>query len=157
RRPGRRKAISWLPTAGGLLTLAHNSGRPARHRVCPTTKESLMSGRASRRDFLKAGALTGVGFWIGGDAGADQPAPPPGAHDRLNVAVIGAGGRGGDNLRAVARTENIVALCDVDERRAANAYRDFPRAARHHDFRRMLDRERSIDAVVVSTPDHNHA
>jgi predicted dehydrogenase len=116
-----------------------------------------MSGRASRRDLLKAGALTGVGFWIGGDAGADQPARRPAANDRLNVAVIGAGGRGGDNLRAVARTENIVSLCDVDERRAAGAYRDFPRAARHHDFRRMLERERSIDAVVVSTPDHNHA
>jgi predicted dehydrogenase len=118
-----------------------------------------MSNQASRRDFLKAGALTGVGFWIAGDAGADEPTTRrrPGPGDRLNVAVIGAGGQGGGNLRAVARTENIVALCDVDDRRAADAYRDFPRATRYHDFRRMLDRERTIDAVVVSTPDHQHA
>jgi predicted dehydrogenase len=116
-----------------------------------------MSGRSSRRDFLKTGALAGVGFWVPGGADGDQPPRRPGPNERLNVAVIGAGGRGEDNLRAVARTENIVALCDVDERRAANAYRDFPRATRYHDFRRMLERERSIDAVVVSTPDHNHA
>jgi predicted dehydrogenase len=116
-----------------------------------------MSGRASRRDFLKAGALGGVGFWIAGGAGADQPTRRPGPNDRLNVAVIGAGGRGRDNLNAVAQTENVVALCDVDDQRAADAYRAHPRATRYHDFRRLLDRERSLDAVVVSTPDHNHA
>jgi predicted dehydrogenase len=117
----------------------------------------VMSRRATRREFLQVGALAGVGFWIAGDVGADQPARRPGPNDRLNVGVIGAGGRGGDNLRAVARTENIVALCDVDDDRAAAAYRDFPRATRYHDFRRMLDRERTLDAVIVSTPDHQHA
>jgi predicted dehydrogenase len=116
-----------------------------------------MSNHASRRDFLKAGALSGVGFWIAGSAEADTPTRRPGPNDRLNVAVIGAGGQGGHDMRQVARTENIVALCDVDDRRAADAYRDFPRATRYHDFRQMLDRERTIDAVVVATPDHMHA
>jgi predicted dehydrogenase len=118
-----------------------------------------MSRRASRRDFLKAGAVAGVGFWIAGDVGADQPARRPGPSDRLNVGVIGAGGQGSHNLHVVGRTENIVALCDVDDRRAAEggAFRDFARATRYHDFRRMLDRERTLDAVIVSTPDHQHA
>jgi predicted dehydrogenase len=116
-----------------------------------------MSSRASRRDFLKASAGLGVGFWIAAGVGADQPARRPGPNERLNIAIIGAGGQGHGNLRAVARTENIVALCDVDDRRAAAAYREFPKATRYQDFRRMLERERSIDAVVVSTPDHQHA
>jgi predicted dehydrogenase len=116
-----------------------------------------MSTSASRREFLQAGILSGVGFWVAGGVGADEPTRRPGPNDRLNIGVIGAGGQGGGNLRAVARTENIVALCDVDDRRAADAYRDFPRATRYADFRRMLERERSLDAVVVSTPDHTHA
>jgi predicted dehydrogenase len=115
-----------------------------------------MSSANTRRDFLRHGAAAGVGFWIAGGLRADTPRRP-GPNDRLNIGVIGAGGQGGSNLRAVARTENIVALCDVDERRAADAYRDFPRARRYQDFRQLLDRERNLDAVVVSTPDHQHA
>jgi len=120
-----------------------------------------MSRKTDRRDFLKAGALTGAGFWVGGGLAAQerQPAARPGANERLNVAIIGAAGRGRANLSAVARTENIVALCDVDDRpnRAGQAYERYPRAVRYSDFRRMLDRERNIDAVIVSTPDHQHA
>jgi predicted dehydrogenase len=115
-----------------------------------------MSRKTTRRDFLKATAAGGVGFWIAGQASGNPPRRP-GANERLNIAVIGVGGRGGDNLSAVARTENIVALCDVDDRQNGQAYTRFPQARRHHDFRQMLDRERNIDAVVVSTPDHQHA
>ena len=80
--------------------------------------------------------------------------PPP---DKLNLAVVGCGGRGFDNLQAVAG-ENIVALCDVDERRAAEAFAKYPRARRFRDYRKMLDAVHArIDAVVVSTPDHMHA
>jgi predicted dehydrogenase len=96
------------------------------------------------------------GFWPTSAQARDRPRRL-GPNDRLNVAVVGVGGRGGANLRAVSATENIVALCDVDDRRAAAGYKDFPKAARYADFRVMLDKQRDIDAVVVSTPDHQHA
>jgi predicted dehydrogenase len=76
---------------------------------------------------------------------------------RLDVAVVGVGGRGAANLNGVAG-ENVVALCDVDERNLLRASARFPSARLFADFRRMLDKVgRSIDAVVVSTPDHTHA
>jgi predicted dehydrogenase len=75
----------------------------------------------------------------------------------LNLAIVGCGGQGAENLRHVAG-ENIVALCDVDERRAAEAFRQHPDARRFRDYRKMFDTmHRQIDAVVVSTPDHMHA
>jgi len=118
--------------------------------------------RLNRRDLLKTTTLAGTGilaaqwgFWPG-DAKADEPRRL-GPNDRLNVAIIGAGGRGAANLGSIAPTENIVALCDVDENRAAASYRRFPQVAKYHDFRVMLDKQRDIDAVVVSTPDHQHA
>lgn len=79
------------------------------------------------------------------------------ANEKLNIAVIGCGGRGAGNLAGVAG-ENIVALCDVDQNRAAAAFARFPAAKKYRDFRKMLDQlEDQIDAVVVSTPDHTHA
>jgi predicted dehydrogenase len=78
------------------------------------------------------------------------------ANEKLNIGIIGAGGRGQDNLNEV-RSENIVALCDCDLRQAANSFKAFPNAARYQDWRKMLDTEKTLDAVVVSTPDHNHA
>ncbi|MDP7639429.1 MAG: Gfo/Idh/MocA family oxidoreductase [Candidatus Hydrogenedentes bacterium] len=76
--------------------------------------------------------------------------------DKLNIACIGVGGMGFNTLRAVMR-ENISFLCDVDEKRAANAYDMFPKAKRYSDYRRMLDTEhKSIDAVAVTTPNHTH-
>jgi predicted dehydrogenase len=54
-------------------------------------------------------------------------------------------------------TENIVAICDVDANHAANAAKDFPQAKVYADFRQMLDTQKNIDAVMVATPDHNHA
>ena len=77
----------------------------------------------------------------------------------LNVAVIGAGGRGTSNIgelhdRGLAK---IVALCDVDDERAAEMYARFPDVPKYRDFRKMLDTEKGIDAVVVATPDHMHA
>ena len=116
-----------------------------------------MSGQTTRRDFLKAGAAAGVGFWVAGTGEAAATRRRPGPNDRLNIGIIGAGGRGGGNLDAVAQTENIVAICDVDERQAGRAYQRFGRATRYTDFRQMLDKQRNLDAVVVSTPDHTHA
>jgi len=82
---------------------------------------------------------------------------PTAPSDKLNIACIGVGGRGGGNLKGVSG-ENIVALCDADMGRAGRAFRDHPRARQYQDFRKMMDEmENQIDAVVVSTPDHTHA
>jgi len=77
--------------------------------------------------------------------------------EKLNIAGIGVGGRGAGDLAEVS-SENIVALCDVDERHAAGTFKQYPKAKLYTDFRRMLDKEdKYIDAVVVATPDHTHA
>lgn len=85
--------------------------------------------------------------------GARQVAPS----GKLNIAGIGVGGRGGDDLEGI-ESENIVALCDVDWQSAAGTFQRYPNARRYRDFREMLDKEGdAIDAVVVATPDHVHA
>ena len=106
----------------------------------------------SRREFLKSSTLLGTGLFVSGARTTIAGTSP---NEKLNVAVIGPGGRGAGNLQGVS-TENIVALCDVDARRAASAFAAYPQAKVHQDFRKMLDAER-LDAVVVSTPDHIHA
>lgn len=112
-----------------------------------------MTRRIHRRDLLKGAAATGAGYFL--TAGATT-ATADGPSDKLNVAVIGIGGQGRANLNAVA-SQNIVALCDVDDKRAGDAYGKFPNAKKFYDFRRMFDKmEKQIDAVVVATPDHTH-
>ncbi len=113
----------------------------------------------SRRHFffgsLLAGAIPSGGF---GSTFSLKSAGYKSPNEKLNFAAIGSGGQGGANVRAAAPTENIVALCDVDDRRAAGTFKAFPKAATHRDFRRMLDKEAgNIDAVIVATPDHMHA
>ncbi len=78
--------------------------------------------------------------------------------DKLNVAGIGFGGRGKSVLANVAKTENIVALCDVDwSNPVERVFGTYPGAKRYKDFRVMLDSQKDIDAVVIGTPDHTHA
>ena len=77
--------------------------------------------------------------------------------DKLNIAVIGIGGMGNSNLKHVSPTENIVALCDVDDVLAAPVYKKYPNAKTYRDFRVMLEKQKDIDAVIVATPDHSHA
>ena len=85
--------------------------------------------------------------------GGPGKAPPS---EKLNIACIGVGGRGYAMAMNVS-TENIVALCDVDDKRGSKAFNEFAKAKRYHDYRRMLEKEgKSIDAVVVATPDHVH-
>lgn len=78
------------------------------------------------------------------------------ANDKLNIGVVGAGGKGAYDTDYCA-TENIVALCDVDETRAAKQLEKYPNAKFYRDWRKMLEREKTLDAVIVSTPDHAHA
>ena len=80
--------------------------------------------------------------------------------DKLNIAGIGAGGKGQSDITSFAESPNvnIVSLCDVDDRQAVTSRENFPKASYYNDFREMLDKEgKNIDAVSVSTPDHNHA
>ncbi len=77
-------------------------------------------------------------------------------NDKLNIAIIGAGGRGGSNTGNVA-SENIVALCDVNGRNLDGAAKKFPNARTFSDFRKVFDRPQDFDAVVVSTCEHTHA
>jgi len=79
-------------------------------------------------------------------------------YDRLNVAAIGCGGQGGVDLNDAAKSETIVALCDVDQARAAINFNRFDKQPKFKDYRRMLDKEgRHIDAVTIGIPDHMHA
>lgn len=110
----------------------------------------------TRRRFIRRSAVgTGMGFLflpahVMGRGGETPPS------DKLNIAVVGAGGRGAEDIADVA-SENIVALCDVDQERAAQTYAKYPKATRYRDFRVMLEKEKGIDAVIVATPDHTHA
>jgi len=109
----------------------------------------------SRREFMgttaAVAAFTVVPRYV---LGGPRHNPPS---KKLNIAGIGVGGRGGDVLKGV-ESQNIVALCDVDWRRAAGAFKRYPNARKYRDFRKMLDKEeKNIDAVTVATPDHIHA
>jgi len=111
-----------------------------------------MTQRVTRREMMGRTVLAGL--WL---AGAGLPSANGSPNEKLNVACIGAGGRAEVNIQGV-RSENIVALCDVDEKQAAATLAKFPKAKKFHDFRRMLaEMNKKIDAVVVSTPDHTHA
>src|ERR1043166_5925107 len=77
-------------------------------------------------------------------------------NNKLNIAIIGAGGRGAGNLHEVG-SENILALCDVNARNLDAAAAKNPQARKYTDFRKLFDRARDFDAVVVSTCEHTHA
>ena len=79
-------------------------------------------------------------------------------NEKLNIASIGAGGKARSDIQGCAETENIVALCDVDEKRAEKAYQRYPTLPKYKDVRVMLDKEgNNIDAVFVMIPDHMYA
>jgi predicted dehydrogenase len=121
-----------------------------------------MARPSDRRQFMQKTALAGAGFWVTGVVsdlyGDNPPTRPVAANDRIHIGVIGAGGQGQSNWGDVSRDQGvtIVALCDVDDNRARNAFQRFPQATKYKDFRVMLERERNLDAVIVSTPDNTH-
>ncbi|HNW55217.1 MAG TPA: gfo/Idh/MocA family oxidoreductase, partial [Bacteroidales bacterium] len=118
-------------------------------------EENKTSG-IDRRSFIRNTATAAAGFIILPShviSGLGHRMPS----DKLNIAGVGVGGRGGGVIRAVS-SENIVALCDVDWKYAAGIFKDFPDAQKFYDWREMFDKLKdSIDAVVVGTPDHSHA
>jgi predicted dehydrogenase len=81
------------------------------------------------------------------------------ANDKINIAFIGVTGRGGDNIGEITGAEavNVVALCDVDTNNLRSVLQKFPAAKTYQDYRKMFETEKSLDAVVISTPDHHHA
>jgi len=106
-----------------------------------------MPRKSNRRQFLRQSAATSVGFWLASRPGWVEAGSP---NEKLNIACVGAGGRGAGNIDGV-KGEHIVALCDVDERRAAGSFKAFPKAEKFHDYRVMFDKiHKHIDAVVVS-------
>jgi predicted dehydrogenase len=109
--------------------------------------------KSNRRDFLKNASLSGVGFWL---AASTAPAESRSANEKLNLAIIGSGGRGGSNLESVS-SENIVALVDVEENNLNRAAQKHLRAKKYTDFRKLFDDAGTFDAVVVSTTEHTHA
>src|SRR5436305_1775676 len=114
-----------------------------------------MSRQTDRRRFLQEGALAGVGFWVAGGVSSGRP---EGAGERLNIACIGVGGKGGSDTDQAARFGNVVALCDIDDNTLNARAASHRKARKFNDFREMLDKMgKAVDAVTVSTPDHTHA
>jgi predicted dehydrogenase len=113
-----------------------------------------MTGRMHRRRFLQASATAAAAAYFVNPADAAQV-----PSERVRVAIIGVAGQGGWNLGQVVKTglADIVALCDVDERRAAAARKAHPKAAFFTDYRQMIEKQKDIQAVLIATPDHHHA
>ena len=108
---------------------------------------------ASRRQFIKNSAVIAGGVWVGSPA---SNASNRSANEKLNIACIGVGGRGSANVGGVS-SENIIAMCDVDESKAGKRFQEFNKARKFKDYRVMFDKlGNEIDAVVISTPDHTH-
>ncbi len=104
---------------------------------------TLLAGAVPRGGFGSVPSLSALGF--------------KSYLDKLNIAGIGVGGRGAQDLSPIATSENVVALCDVNETYATKTFKTYDKAKTYADFRRMLDAEsKNLDGVVIATPDHSH-
>src|SRR5579885_3257685 len=118
-----------------------------------TSPLSEASKPIPRRSFLRYSAV-GIGA-AALSAPAILRAQSP--NSKLNIAVIGAGGKGSSDTDHCSG-ENIYALCDVDENTLNSRKKKYPDAKTYRDYRKMLDDiGKNIDAVIVATPDHHHA
>ncbi len=105
----------------------------------------------TRRDVLKAGAASAIAVNF-------LPSRVFGANERLTMAGIGVGGKGGSDISGAGSVGEVIALCDVDFNRGGGSAKKWPKAKRYSDYRKMLDEMgKEIDGCTVSTPDHNHA
>lgn len=115
-----------------------------------------MRKKITRREAMKTSLLFGAGVLVVTNGILAKGNSP---NEKLSVACIGVGGQGQFQLDELAKLKDVqfVALCDVDDTRAGDAYTRFPKARKFYDYREMFDSmEKSIDAVTVSTPDHTH-
>jgi predicted dehydrogenase len=115
-----------------------------------------MSSRCNRRAFLKSTTVAGLSTLFLRDS---RSAYGYAANEKLGVALIGVGGRGSWFVSTIPKLDtNVVAMCDVNDRKAALSFKEIPQAKKFHDFRKMLDEmNRDIDAVVIAVPDNTHA
>lgn len=115
-----------------------------------------MSRRTNRRKFLQGAAATGVGFWLAG--GVTSAREEKGDKIRIAGIGVGNGGKGDSDINQAGEVGEIVAICDIDEKRLDEKGNKFPKAKKYFDYREMLtEMEKGIDAVVISGPDHMHA
>jgi predicted dehydrogenase len=125
--------------------------------------QSIKKDHLTRRQVLRTFPAVGAAFtiiprYVLGGPGYVAPS------DKLNIACIGVGGKGRVDVEEVS-SQNIIALCDVDEIRAnksenkynSSSYQRHPKAKKYTDYRKMFEKEKNIDAVTISTPDHTHA
>ena len=111
----------------------------------------------SRRSFLRNSALATAAFTVAPSTILGKSHGYTAPSDKLNIAGIGIGGKGESGLRAL-NSQNIVALCDVDWAYADKVFKTYPNAKKYWDYRKMYDElGKSIDAVIIATPDHTHA
>jgi len=115
-----------------------------------------MESGTNRRGFLRNAALGGAGLLI---LDTSRSVRSYGANERLDIALIGVGGRGRWFVGIMPKLgTNVVAMCDVNERKASLSFEEIPKAKKYFDYRKMLDEMgRQIDAVVIAVPDHSHA
>jgi len=114
---------------------------------------SRPAGNFTRRQFLYTTAVAGAAVATGYAARGPRRISP---NEKLNIGSVGVGGKGSSDVAGCA-SENIVALCDVDANTLAKQRENHPRAKIYKDWREMLEQEKSLDAITVSTPDHLHA
>jgi predicted dehydrogenase len=113
--------------------------------------------KMDRRDFIKKTSVVAGGFFIVPRHVLGKGFTPP--SDMLNIAGIGGGGKGEVDITCSWNNgkNNIAAICDVDWNRAKKMMEKFPNAKRYRDYRELLDKEKDIDALTITTPDHTHA
>lgn len=116
-----------------------------------------MPSKPTRRSFVKTTAAASAGFWAAG--GVAPRRTYASKLDQVQFACIGVGGKGASDSADAGRTGQVTAICDIDEETLGKAKSTFPDAKQFTDYREMLDQMMGdeIDAVTVSTPDHNHA
>ena len=107
----------------------------------------------TRRQFLATAAAVSAYTIVPRHVLGAGETPPS---EKLNIAGIGIGGMGAANLENL-KTQNIVALCDVDPSYAAKTIKKHPAARVWTDYREMLEQQKDIEGVVIATPDHTHA